>query len=119
MKIDDRTEYGVTPQGRQRTFTVAGMGKIGGADAIFTVTCDFDTGVFTDGGLDRREPTMLSLNVLDVFYQGRFLFADTNIDLGPPYAPLDLRTIFTIIALPVSFTIIFVAVYSRRKKKKR
>jgi len=118
MRIDDRMEYGFTPQGKQRTFTVAGMGKIGGANAIFTVTCDFDTGVLTDGGLDRHEPTLLSLNVSDVFYQGRFLFADTNIDLGPPYTPLDLRTIFTIIALPVAFVIIFVAVYSRRRRKK-
>jgi hypothetical protein len=115
LRIENREERGETIQGKQKSFTIIGTGKIGGSNAIFTIMCDFDTGILIDGGLE-HEPTVKALNIADI--SGDFSFSNTNIDLGPPDNPLDLRTIFTIIALPTAFIIIFVALYRQQRRKR-
>ncbi len=116
LRIENRSEveYTTTIQGKQKTFTVMGMGQIGGANKIFTLMCDFDTGLTVDGGFE-NEPTIKSLNITELI--GDFSFSDTNIDLGPPNDPIGFRTIIIFAAVPAAFVITFVAAYRRRKGK--
>ncbi len=116
LRIQDSSEYFNTPQGSQKVFSIAGEGTIDGENALFTVTCDFDTGVLVDGGLD-YEPTLYALGIKNLFYNGQFSFAGTNIDLGPNDTPFNILTLLPLIAIPTACIIIFVVIYSRRRKR--
>jgi hypothetical protein len=116
LQVDNRTSYAPeTPQGVQKVFEIEGSGKAGGPTSTFTMINDFDTGILVDGGLD-NEGTMRALNVRDFSYNGRMIFSDTNVDLGPSDKSTDLTILFPIIAIPVAITIIFIMVYKGRKK---
>jgi hypothetical protein len=114
MTIEGGNERMQTPQGKQKTFTIAGMKKINGKNAIFIASCDFDTGLTIYGEFS-HDPTITALNIIS--FNGQLEFADTNIDLGPTDDPTDVTTIFVIIAIPTAFIIIFIAVYKRNIKK--
>jgi hypothetical protein len=118
FKIDENSNFKVeTPQGLQRGFSIHRMGQVGNRNKAFTVTCDFDTGVMVDGL--KEDITLSALGVRNLFQKGRSVFVATNIDLGPSETPLDNRLIFTIIAIPIAFLVIFLAVYKRLRKKRR
>jgi hypothetical protein len=118
IKPTDTTSLGMTPQGKQNAFMLAayGNGTISGMSVSFHGLWDLDTGVMISDYPRDTEPTYIALGIKR--YMAILLFADTNIDLGPGDNPLDLRTIITIIAVPVAFVTIFVAVYMRRRKKR-
>jgi hypothetical protein len=112
------TGNGMTPQGRQPAFIISSWanGTIDGKAVSFHGMWDLDTGVMISEGKS-REPAFTALDLKE--WVGKtMMFADTNIDLGPGDNSLDLRTIITIIAVPVAFVTIFVAVYMRRRKKR-
>lgn len=105
-----------TPQGQQEVFKIEGNGDTGGPISLFTMLCDIDTGILVDGGLN-NEGTMRALGIRDFSYNGRMLFIDTNIDLGPKNSSLDAVTIFTVISIPIAFAIIFIGVYMQKRKR--
>lgn len=107
-----------TPQGVQVAYNVtSGLEKIKGSPAVFKVLCDFDTGVMCSETLS-YEPVWAALGI-ENWFPVNMTFADTNINLGPPYMPsLEPYMIFLLIAVPVAFAIVFIAVYSRRRRKK-
>jgi hypothetical protein len=117
LKVANQTSYCLdSPQGRQKMFKVEGSGNTGGTKSLFTILSDYDTGILIDGGLN-NEGTMRALNVRDFAYNGRMLFTDTNIDLGPNDFSFDIITIATVLAIPISFSIIFLAVYRQKRKR--
>lgn len=106
-----------TPQGAQKMFKITKTGKINGTSAYFMVACEYDTGLMCQTFF-KNEPVMWALGVKDFSMNGVMIFANTNIDLGPSENPLDPRSLFMAIAFPVSFVIVLIAVYSRRRKRK-
>jgi hypothetical protein len=125
LSIVDRPEYAETCQGIQKTFTVSGLitglKAIGGGNMSYLVMCDFDTGVMVDWGSQQgdNEGTLKALGIMLLLVDGRFLFTDTNIDLGPSYSSMDSISLLVVLLFPITFCLIFVAVYMRRRKKRR
>jgi hypothetical protein len=107
----------LTPQGGQPAFKIEKQGKINGKPVFFRGSYDFDTGIVNQSGLE-YEPFMSALGIISFIIDGMMILSDTNIDLGPAINSFDFRTILTVIALAVSFVIIFVAVYRRRTKRR-
>jgi hypothetical protein len=107
----------LTPQGRQIAFRIEKQGNINGSSVFFRGLYDFDTGVMTQSRLE-REPIINALGIMRFWINGIMTFSNTNIDLGPGDAYIDLRAIFTVLTLVVAFVIIFVAVYRRKTRRK-
>jgi hypothetical protein len=107
-----------TPQGVQVAYNVtSGLEISKGSPTVFKVLCDFNTGVMCSETLS-HEPVWPALGI-ENWFPANMAFADTNIDLGPPYTPpLEPYVIFLLIAVPVAFTIVFIVVYGRRRRKR-
>jgi hypothetical protein len=119
IRISEGTTYVLTPQGSQKAFKISSManGTIDGMPVSFHGLWDLDTGIMVQEFSQYPEPAFSALGLRE-WTPSVVIFQETNIDLGPSDAPLDLRTIFAIIALPVAAVIIFIAVYSKQRRKK-
>ena len=117
LRVANQTSYCLdSPQGMQKMFKIEGNGNTGGTKSLFTILSDYDTGVLIDGSLN-NEGTIRALNVRDFAYNGRMFFTDTNIDLGPNDSSFDIITIATVLSIPISFSIIFLAIYRQKRKR--
>ncbi len=111
----------LTIQGKQAGFALNGTDKINGTSTTFFVLCDRDTGLMIDGNFG-WDPIIGSAGINVLLLNGRIMFSDTNISLGPEYDPTNWPlTIMLIIVPTIAFTVLFVASYKfmNKKRKKR
>lgn len=113
----NKPQVTATIQGVQNFFFVEASGEIRGEQNFIPSSAyDFDTGVLILGFLD-FEPMLLALGIKKVI--GSAELVATNIDLGPREIIYDIRAALPYVAIIVALTLIFVAVYWQRRKKKK
>lgn len=109
----------LTIQGNQAGFALDGTGKINGTSTSFLLLCDQDTGLMIDGNFG-WDPIITSAGINALLLNGRIMFSDTNISLGPTYDPTNWSLIIMFTTLPIlAFIVLFVAFYKRMRKKRQ
>lgn len=107
-----------TPQGGQKIYDLNGKGQINDHDAYFRTSHDFDTGIMIDGVI-ANEATLYALDISSLLPDDRFLFTDTNIDLGPRELLPEILGLLPIILVIILFISVLVILYYRRRKRRR
>lgn len=107
--------YSSSPQGAQKIYNLEGKGSINGTNVFFDLFMDVDTGILVDG-IIRRDATLLALGIDTIGVNGRFMFTDTNIDLGPRELLPELLQLFPIVIFIIIISVV-VIIYRRRRKK--
>lgn len=107
--------YSPTPQGRQKAIYLSADGYINEEFRHISLVCDADTGLATDGSVD-KDPSLTALNINTCGRSGGIDLTDTNIDLGPSEDLFDIQEFLPLIALVVASVIIFVMIYRKLRK---
>jgi len=118
LGVAEKGGWSYTPQGAQKIYILEGAGTINGRNALFDSLHDIDTGIMIDG-IIHHEATLFALDIDSLGVNGRFLFTDTNIDLGPRELWPEIFGLLPILIIVIVFVSVFVIFYHRRRKRRR
>jgi hypothetical protein len=131
MKTTQQNVRGETCQGLQESYTIGGtatgLRNIGyKGNLTCYIMCDSDTGILIDTSniMGDSEGVLKALNVMFVFVNGRFMFSNTNIDLGSSVLSGDvsssdvnpMNVLLLIIPFSILFVILVLAILVKNKK---
>ena len=118
LGVAEKGGWSYTPQGAQKIYNLEGAGAINGRNALFDSLHDIDTGIMI-AGIIHHEATLFALGIDSPGVSGRFLFTDTNIDLGPRELWPEILGLLPILLVVIVFISVFVILYRRRRKRRQ
>jgi hypothetical protein len=108
------TVYSRTSQGRQKSFSVEGFGKVQNRTTPIRGIYDFDTGILVQG-FPEIEPSLLPFGIKIYGVNGGVYISNTNIDLGP--SELNVLEFLPFIALIAAIALIILGLVMKRRKR--